>query len=109
LRPEDVARSANTNPVAVRRLFSLMTTRRYPVLGDELAALQRSKDTAQSDVARQPRQFETASDRAERGLIRLHPVQSAAYPPDSAGGDNASAILARSKELQRAEMSLCKE
>jgi hypothetical protein len=31
------------------------------MLGEELAALQRSKDIAQSDVARRPRQFETAS------------------------------------------------
>jgi len=31
------------------------------MLGEELAALQGSKDIAQSDVAREPRQFETAS------------------------------------------------
>lgn len=31
------------------------------MLGEELAALQRSKDIAQSDVARRPRQFEAAS------------------------------------------------
>ena len=44
--------------------------RRRPVLGEELAALQRGEDIAQSDVARRPRQFEAASpDRAERGSI----------------------------------------
>ncbi len=46
--------------------------RRRPVLGEELAALQRSEDIAQSDVARRPRQFEAAArDRAERGSIPL--------------------------------------
>jgi hypothetical protein len=39
------------------------------MLGEELAPLQRSKDIAQSDVARRPRQFETTPDRAERGSI----------------------------------------
>src|SRR5580704_18185686 len=34
--------------------------RRRPVLGEKIAALQRSKDIAQSDVARRPRQFEAA-------------------------------------------------
>ena len=35
--------------------------RRRPVLGEELAALQRGEDIAQGDVARRPRQFESAS------------------------------------------------
>jgi hypothetical protein len=37
------------------------SARRRPVLGEELAALQRGEDIAQSDVAGWPRQFETAS------------------------------------------------
>jgi len=45
--------------------------RRRPVLGEELAALQRGEDIAQSDVAGWPRQFETASRTEPRTAVVL--------------------------------------
>ena len=54
--------------------------RRRPMLGEELAALQRGEDIAQGDVARRPRQFE-AAPRAEPGAdqsSRRHQREEAA-------------------------------
>ena len=91
LRSEDVADSANTNPVVVRRLFSLMTTagliraRLGPGGGFELA--RPASDITLRDVfdcVGERRALHRASVASERILPGRRP-----YPPCSAGGDSA--------------------
>jgi hypothetical protein len=99
LRSEDVADSANSNPVVVRRLFSPMTT--ASALGSVLEAVSnwRRRQTT-SLYAMSSLRWRAPSI----GPPRAHPVRSPPYPPCSAGADSAC-VAAQKDELSRATIA----
>jgi DNA-binding IscR family transcriptional regulator len=123
LRSEDVADSANTNPVVVRRLFSLMTTagliraRLGPGGGFELARL--ANDITLRDVFTALESGElftehrSPPERILFGRRHILPVLREATAPAvealqeelsrATTVDFAGAVLARSKDAQGAE------
>src|ERR1700734_3220559 len=96
LRSEDVADSANSNPVVVRRLFSPMTT--ASALGSVLDSFSNCRRPQTTSLCAM---FALRWRPPSIGPPRAHPVRSAPYPPCSAGS-NSACVAAQKDELSRA-------